>query len=98
MEIKQFEELYHVPDLVFSRFCDSEYQVNKGVYNTIDQWFYQMGIKSITCRRKTIIEFFHFIQATEECKKVKFGNGGLTSRLQQFWETSEHSLTLIDSN
>jgi len=86
MKIKANEELYHVPDHLFSEFCKSEFRINKGVLNTIDKWFYQRGLQNIIDRRKTIIEFFYFIKTNENCNQVKFGPGGLTSRLLKFWK------------
>ena len=83
----QSEEILHMPDLLFSKHCEEKYEVNKGVYNTIDRWFYNQGLNQITERRKTILSFFQYISLSEnQGKKVKFGPGGLTTRLVCFWE------------
>jgi riboflavin kinase len=85
----QSEEILHMPDLLFARICEEKYEINKGVYNTIDSWFYKQGLCQIVERRKTILSFFQYIRLTEnQVKKVKFGPGGLTIRLEHFWEQS----------
>ncbi|MBM4763074.1 hypothetical protein [Bacillus sp. B15-48] len=89
MEI-QSEELFNMPDLLFAQFCDEKFQINRGVLNVIDVWFYQRGLRQITKRRKTILSFVHYIHNNEQpSKKVKFGHGGLTTRLEQFWQQQE---------
>lgn len=81
------EEIVHMPDLLFSKLCEEKYQINKGIYNTIDRWFYTKGLIQIIERRKMILSFFQYISLSENPgKKVKFGSGGLTARLGQFWE------------
>jgi riboflavin kinase len=83
----QSEETFHMPDLLFSKLCEEKYEINRGVYNTIDRWFYKQGLSQIVERRKTILFFFQHISLTEnQGKKVKFGPGGLTTKLDQFWE------------
>ncbi|MEH7125124.1 hypothetical protein V7127_18080 [Bacillus sp. JJ1773] len=84
MKTFQDDKLYHLPDIVFSKFCEQEYKVNKGVYNTIDQWFFNYGFTSIVERRETIIDFIHNIYMTGNKEKVKFGHGGLTKKLIEY--------------
>jgi riboflavin kinase len=87
MKAFQDEELLNIPDLLFSKFCEEKYEINKGVYNTIDHWFYQQGLSRIVERRKTILNFFQYICLIENKNtKVKFGPGGLTTKLKQFWQ------------
>lgn len=82
----QLEEILNMPDLLFSRLCEEKYEVNKGVYNTIDRWFYNQGLSPVVERREMILSFIHYISVTEnQGNKVKFGSGGLTKRLDQFW-------------
>ena len=77
------EEMLNLPDILFARLCESKFAINKGVYNTIDNWFFEKGIVQITSRRELILTFFQsiYIQQT----KVKFGPGGLTMKLDTFW-------------
>ena len=83
----QSEEIMHMPDLLFLKLCEEKFEINKGVYNTIDRWFYKQGLSQIIERRKTILSFFQYISLSEnQGKKVKFGPGGLTTRLSSFWE------------
>ena len=82
----QSEEILQMPDLLFARICEEKYEINKGVYNTIDSWFYKEGLSQIVERRKMILSFFQYIRFTEnQGKRVKFGPGGLTIRLERFW-------------
>ena len=84
MEKRKIEDM---PDLYFSKLCEEKYDVNKGVYNTIDCWFYEQGLIQIIERRRAILSFFQYINLIENpSKKVRFGSGGLTSRLEQFWQ------------
>ncbi len=85
----QLEEIVHMPDLLFSKLCEEKYEINKGIYNTIDRWFYKKGLSQIVKRREMILSFFQYLSLTEnQGKKVKFGSGGLTTRLDYFWEQS----------
>jgi riboflavin kinase len=80
----QSEEIVNLPDLLFSRLCEDHYDINKGVYNTIDRWFYEQGVNDIVNRRQMILSFCQsFCIAGKE--KVKFGPGGLTTKLNLFW-------------
>ena len=36
-------ENLNLPDLDFFLWCQQQYKINKGVYNTIDRWFYKNG-------------------------------------------------------
>lgn len=75
----------HMPDLHFVKFCEREYGVNRGVYNTIDQWLFEQGVRRIIERRKNIMQFLDAVQSLQNEKgKVKFGTKGLTERLHQF--------------
>lgn len=80
----KLEETLNLPDLQFNQYCEQRFDVNKGIYNTIDNWFYNQGIKCIVERRKTVLQFLYEITLNKG--KVKFGPGGLTRKLQAFWE------------
>ncbi|MBB6444321.1 hypothetical protein [Bacillus benzoevorans] len=84
------EEILHMPDLQFTKYCEEQFAINKGVYNTIDLWFYQQGISSIINRRGTILLFCQSM-AEAGNKKVKFGHGGLTAKLLLFWQQYRQS-------
>lgn len=83
----RLEEILNLPDLQFNQYCEQRFDVNKGVYNTIDNWFYNQGINSVVERRKTVLQFLYEITLNEG--KVKFGPGGLTRKLQAFWEKQQ---------
>ncbi|MDR7235835.1 hypothetical protein [Neobacillus drentensis] len=81
-------EYLNLPDLQFVQWCHSQYGVNKGVYNTIDQWFYGIGIERVQYRRIFILKFLDFSKnygaEQNQQKLIRFGNGGLTRRLHGF--------------
>ncbi|MBA9028435.1 hypothetical protein [Peribacillus huizhouensis] len=79
--------LIHLPDLLFIQWCDAEFGINRGVYNTIDSWFYQKGVKEITQRRKYILKFSQSLnQYCDKRAKIKFGPGGLIGCLNNYWK------------
>ncbi|MEW9673533.1 hypothetical protein [Ammoniphilus sp. 3BR4] len=67
-----------LPDLSFIRLCESQYGINRGVYNTIDTWFYEQGWKGIVERRETILRFL------DRNSFQRFGHGGLSIKLQEY--------------
>ena len=67
-----------LPDISFIRLCESQYGINRGIYNTIDLWFYEQGLKDIVERRKTILSFLN------GNSRRPFGNGGLSIKLQEY--------------
>ena len=86
MEKFQTDTYLNMPDLLFSKFCEEEFKVNKGVYNTIEQWLYNQGVQNIVKRREIILSFLFFIRKSQKSNgKIKFGHGGLTERLYIFW-------------
>ncbi|MBS4215173.1 hypothetical protein KHA99_22275 [Bacillus sp. FJAT-49825] len=62
-----------------------KFGINRGVYNTIDTWFYHNGVKNIIFRRKKVLEFLSLARIHNENPKLKFGKGGLISKLNEFW-------------
>lgn len=82
------DEVLNLPDLHFVQFCEWKFQLNRGIYNNIDIWFYEKGIKSVVNRRKTIFQFLYFTSSSST-KKVKFGSGGLKIKLEEFWGQSK---------
>lgn len=85
--LKQNEYL-NLPDLQFFNWCNEQYRLNRGIYNTIDEWFYDYGIKEILSRRIYILAFLGFVKETEQesdqHKFMRFGNRGLTKQLTEF--------------
>lgn len=84
---KHFDEV-HSPDIFFQRTCDENFGINRGVYNTIDNWFYNIGLKNILVRRKEILRFLFYLSGetnVNQKPKIKFGNGGLSKELNEYW-------------
>lgn len=92
----EIEKEIHLTDLSFIQVCFEKYGINRGIYNTIDSWFYEQGINNIIERRKNIIFFLEFISSRVEMKncRKKFGNGGLKVTLEEFYETKGMSKTV----
>lgn len=86
----------NLPDLRFYNWCNRQYAINRGVYNTIDQWFYDYGMIHIHSRRIHILAFLEFAkeEKVEEGrhKYIRFGQGGLIRNLDAFMnETGKRS-------
>ncbi|MBI0579111.1 hypothetical protein IEC97_17210 [Neobacillus cucumis] len=87
---KSFESIQYLnlPDLQFFILCNQKYKVNRGVYNTIDQWFYEYGIVNIHYRRIQLLAFLDFfkdkILEKDRQKFIRFGHGGLAKSLNEF--------------
>ena len=89
--VQNIEENIHLPDLIFSKLCLERYKINRGIYNTIDSWFFERGIKDILQRRKKTIYFLeHVIRENKVdntgngTKYFKFGHGNLSLELSDF--------------
>ncbi|WP_158735743.1 hypothetical protein [Alteribacillus sp. YIM 98480] len=83
------ENPIHLPDLLFTTFLSDHFGVNRGVYNTVDEYLYKAGLKDITERRKTVIDFFTYLQRVNGVKangRINIGRHGLSSRLQEYGE------------
>lgn len=87
------QELLNLPDLAFVRYCEKTYHINKGVYNTIEHWFYVHDLSTIVERRKIILLFLE--KNCHSSKKIQFGAGGLKVRLEKF---SEDYAILAEAN
>lgn len=81
-------EYLNLPDRIFFHWCQQQYRLNRGIYNTIDHWFYEYGIVHILYRRINLLAFLEFASTPEQdarkTKFIKFGNGGLKQKLQEF--------------
>lgn len=73
-------QIVNYTDHSFQKLCEKKYGINRGVYNTIDKWFYEAGIKNIILRRKEILNFLDYVVQSlslSKSSKIKFGSGGL---------------------
>jgi riboflavin kinase len=90
----QQNEYLNLPDLQFFLWCHQNFKLNRGVYNTIDTWFYNYGVNHIIHRRMFILSFLNFVNESSQDqgnqKFLRFGNGGLTSKLHQYMEETEN--------
>lgn len=86
-------ELQHLPDILFVSYCFEAFGLNRGIYNTIDQWLYDFGCAHIVHRRHIILAFLEEMQSKfgrdNNGTILRFGKGGLTKQLYDF--ISSHS-------
>lgn len=101
-ELKE-SELLNLPDLHFFLYCQRNYKINKGVFNTIDNWFFEYGIIPVHYRRIHILAFLDFVLNEESRlsndsnrkKFLRFGSGGLSKKLYQFiYDTESGGFTI----
>ncbi|WP_248893824.1 hypothetical protein [Bacillus methanolicus] len=89
----------NLPDLRFFQWCHQQFGLNKGVYNTIDNWFYDYGIVNILHRRIYLLAFLEFVKntglKTDNQKFIRFGNGGLIRKLDEFIKEKENEKFII---
>jgi riboflavin kinase len=77
----------NLPDLLFFNHCEQNFGINRGVYNTIDEFFFKIGFSEINTRRKTVLNFLFYLRSScfvKESGKIKVGNRGLSFRLNEF--------------
>ncbi|WP_426454096.1 RNA-binding protein [Paenibacillus sp. S-38] len=79
-------DVLQLPDLLFVTYCFRTFGLNRGIYNTIDEWLYRSGILEITKRRQTVIAFLseQQRQGRPPGTYLKFGKGALTGLLHDF--------------
>jgi riboflavin kinase len=82
--------LINLPDLHFVRWCEQQFSINRGVYNTIDERLYEHGYYVITERRLQLITFLQSISQSDS--PLKFGHGNLSKALQQFFAYTRRNL------
>lgn len=85
--MKTDDHIVHLPDLSFSRHCEKEFGINRGIYNTIDEYFFNLGKSEIRNRRETMLLFLRYMERSYSRKvtgKIKVGRNGLSSRLNEF--------------
>ncbi|MFC5590549.1 hypothetical protein ACFPRA_16710 [Sporosarcina soli] len=77
--------LISLPDLVFNNYCRDSYRINRGIYNTIEAWFYKNGYIDILERRRKILRFLEAHKhRAEKNGKLRFGRGNLVPHLEDF--------------
>lgn len=79
----------HLPDLLFVQYCGKNFGINRGIYNTIDEFLYEKGIMQITRRREVILNFLLYLNNTNGIKengKINFNNYRLSNRLEDYCE------------
>ena len=83
----QLEHILQLPDLRFTKWCEKEFSINRGVYNTIDERLYEAGYLHVQDRRKAIVSFLRqYAGPADDRKYYKFGPGKLSGALHRFSE------------
>ena len=83
-------EYLNLPDSMFYLFCKERFQLNRGNYHTIERWFYDQGINNLVFRRIYILAFLDFVtreRSVQMNSYIKFGKGGLSAKLREFFES-----------
>ncbi|MBS4214635.1 MULTISPECIES: hypothetical protein [Neobacillus] len=79
----------NVPDYTFQKSIEKNFGINRGIYNRIDEWFFEQGIQDVMTRRQVIVEFSNFVVESKmkmgTSARTRFGHGGLVKRLNDFW-------------
>ncbi|WNS78361.1 hypothetical protein RRU94_07845 [Domibacillus sp. DTU_2020_1001157_1_SI_ALB_TIR_016] len=80
----------NLPNTRFYEWCHKQYGLNRGVLNTIDNWFYDYGIINVMSRRIYMLAFLDYVKEaglrSNGQKFIKFGHGGLSEKLKEFLE------------
>ncbi|MGP4082687.1 hypothetical protein ACTWQL_22675 [Pseudalkalibacillus sp. R45] len=78
----------HLPDKKFVDWCLENFSINRGVFNVIDNWFFDYGIQHIVRRRRIIIQYLDHLQTYDHIKvkrkRPQFGKGGVKQSLYYF--------------
>ncbi|MFD1707857.1 hypothetical protein ACFSCZ_14115 [Siminovitchia sediminis] len=88
MTMEEKHSIINLPDLLFVQYCTETFGLNRGVYNTIDKWFYMKNVKDIKARRERILDFLLFSvnYMNKEENRLKFGKGNLVNLLVAYSE------------
>lgn len=88
--------IVHLPDLDFVRYCEEKFNVNRGVFNTVDKWFAEKQVINIVRRRMTILRFFYWVTVYIPREgKLAFGPKGLTEQLCFYFANHVKSSTIL---
>lgn len=78
----------NLPDTRFYKWCYEQFGLNRGVFNTIDNWFYDNGIVNVLSRRIYLVAFLNYVETSGLIQQgeryLKFGHGGLSKKLREF--------------
>lgn len=84
----------NLPNTRFYEWCHKQYGLNRGVLNTIDNWFYDYGIVNVLSRRIYTLAFLDYVKEAglqrNGQKFVKFGHGGLSEKLKEFLQLHDN--------
>ncbi|AXI00232.1 RNA-binding protein [Sporosarcina sp. PTS2304] len=85
---EQIDELFHLPDRRFFDWCAKSYSINKGIFNVIDSWLFDYGLKDIVSRRKAMDQYLNYLLLhgfyNEKKLYLQFGKKGVTESLSDF--------------
>lgn len=81
---------FHLPDKQFFDWCAKNYSINRGVFNVVDSWFFDYGMKNIITRRQAMDQYLRYLVSNGYyCKQklfLEFGKGGVKESLNCFAE------------
>ncbi|PIC68983.1 hypothetical protein CSV67_16115 [Sporosarcina sp. P2] len=87
---EEMEDLFHLPDRRFFDWCAKSYFINRGIFNVIDSWLFDYGMKDIVSRRKAMDHYLRYLLLhgfyNEKKHFLQFGKNGVTESLSSFAE------------
>ncbi|PIC63174.1 RNA-binding protein [Sporosarcina sp. P13] len=87
---EQVDDLFHLPDRRFFEWCARSYSINRGIFNVIDSWLFDYGMKDIVSRRKAMDHYLRYLLLhgfyNEKKLYLQFGKKGVTESLSNFAE------------
>lgn len=94
------EHIIHKTDLSFQRSINKQFGINRGIYNTIDHWFFAHGYTDIIRRRTEILPFLNFIltRFINSKGKLRMSSGCLSFYLDEYLRVkySKRKLVMMD--
>ncbi|PIC63242.1 hypothetical protein CSV79_12945 [Sporosarcina sp. P13] len=83
----------HLPNLSFIRHCSEEYKVSRGLYNTIDLFFYERGYQDVIERRRNILSYLDYLQNNKihPDDRIRFESGALKESMDKYLLTIQDS-------
>lgn len=83
-------ELTQLLDFEFTQHCHITYKVTSNLYNSIDRFFYDYGLKKVEERRKHLLSFLEYSQAGRKHSDLQlgFGQKGLKPQIEEYLQDS----------
>ncbi|AKO94453.1 hypothetical protein [Priestia filamentosa] len=88
-------EYLNLPNIHFYNWCYQRYGLNRGTFNTIEDWLYNHGVINVLSRRIYLLAFLNYLEEKGikkgSTKYLKFGQGGLARKFHDFLNILEEN-------